>query len=809
MKIRLSLIAAILICSILVFTPPASTTQGQTKRGLLPTDLSAIKDVSDAQISPDGSRVVYVVSEVTPDRSRTISRLWTVPATGGEPKRLLNGDASESTPRWSPDGKWIAFYSSRDKQDGLWVVAADGGEPKLATRVIHTNFFLTKAGENFTWSPDSKQIAFLSSPEVLSQRAPTEGTTPLQQSGVPAQVLRPLSREEIEKLPVEVREMIFRAQGQAMGVRPTSPIENALSALPEDPRVITRLQYKSRTAFSDNLQSHIFTVDLATRELRQITTGLYYEHSINWSPKGDEIVFVSNHEPEPDRVNNTDLFTVNVSNFAIRQLTKTKGCEWQPVFSPDGSQIAYLATKRPITTIDSVAEDSHAFIISAQEGRPIELNKGLDRRVSSIKWPYGKSPFLHFTDQGRSCLESVRDNGKREHRICFRGQVANFSISRNLDIAYLISIPTGPAKLEVLTPFDRTAYVRNHGPIYGLVVLPTFEGPIIFRSENDTLISSLKPSQPIGLQFNNEGFEIQGWLLPPVSFTESPGGATLLKLFELQDQLNDTQRTYGNEHLHAKTLRLQIDQIKEQIAIENASGKLTDYPKFPLILNIHGGPHGMHGYGFNANAQALAAQGYAVLLINPRGSSGYGQKFADGCINDWGGGDYRDLMKGVDVALEKFPFLDKDQMGVMGGSYGGYMTNWVVTQTDRFKAAVASASLSNLISFYSTSLYQDLIHAEFSGPSGNMPWDNFDLLWDRSPLKHIKKAKTPLLLLHGEQDNDVHITQAEEMYTALRMRGVDSVMVRYSREGHGLREPRHREDSLARTIQWFDRYLKK
>ena len=148
-------------------------------------------------------------------------------------------------------------------------------------------------------------------------------------------------------------------------------------------------------------------------------------------------------------------------------------------------------------------------------------------------------------------------------------------------------------------------------------------------------------------------------------------------------------------------------------------------------------------------------------------------------------------------------------MGVMGGSYGGYMTNWVVTQTDRFKAAVASASLSNLISFYSTSLYQDLIHAEFNG----YPWENsganFDILWDRSPLKHIKKAKTPLLLLHGENDNDVHITQAEEMYTAIRMRGVECVLVRYPREGHGLREPRHREDSLARTLQWFDRYLKK
>ncbi len=222
-----------------------------------------------------------------------------------------------------------------------------------------------------------------------------------------------------------------------------------------------------------------------------------------------------------------------------------------------------------------------------------------------------------------------------------------------------------------------------------------------------------------------------------------------------------------------------------------------------MILSIHGGPHGMYAYSFNFTAQVLAARGYAVLLINPRGSSGYGQKFSDGCVGDWSGSDYRDLMKGVDEALARFTFLDGQRMGVMGGSYGGYMTNWIVTQTERFKAAVASASLANLISFYATSLYQDLIHAEFNG----YPWDNYEPLWDRSPLKHIKKAHTPLLLIHGEQDHDVHITQAEEMYTALRMRGVETVLVRYPREGHGFGEPRHRYDQLVRTLEWFDRRL--
>jgi dipeptidyl aminopeptidase/acylaminoacyl peptidase len=255
---------------------------------------------------------------------------------------------------------------------------------------------------------------------------------------------------------------------------------------------------------------------------------------------------------------------------------------------------------------------------------------------------------------------------------------------------------------------------------------------------------------------------------------------------------------YNEADPDVKKLLLQIEQTHYECANDK------NLKKYPVILYIHGGPHGMHGYSFNATVQALAAKGYGVLLINPRGSSGYGQKFADGCVNDWGGGDYRDLMRGVDVALEQFPFLDKDRMGVMGGSYGGYMTNWIVTQTDRFKAAIASASLSNLISFYSTSLYQDLIHAEFGG----FPWDNYDKLWERSPLKHIKNVKTPTMLVHGEADNDVHITQAEEMYTALKMRGIDTMLVRYPREGHGIREPKHRVDNLQRVLDWFEKYLK-
>ena len=195
-----------------------------------------------------------------------------------------------------------------------------------------------------------------------------------------------------------------------------------------------------------------------------------------------------------------------------------------------------------------------------------------------------------------------------------------------------------------------------------------------------------------------------------------------------------------------------------------------------------------------------------MLLVNPRGSAGYGQKFSDGTLNDWGGGDYKDLMAAVDRALASDSRLDPKRLGVTGTSYGGYMTDWVITQTNRFRAAVSVAGLSNLISFYGTSLYQDLIHAEYGG----FPWsgNRFEALWRSSPLKWVASVETPTLFLHGEADHDVPITQGEEMYTALRQKNIQTEMVRYPREGHGFSEPRHIEDARRRTLEWLSRYLK-
>ena len=689
----------------------------QTRRPMAPADILRIANASDAQISPNGEWIVYTVSTTEGDTAR--STLWLArvmadpdrsqpttrpapatrepeqyrdwPAVRRQPTQLLPATWNASTPRWAPDGSQIAFLATQSDQTGIWITDLNRSLPRFIAPVQSTNFFITYAGEPFDWSPDSRRITYISATEEERQEPGTK---------------------------------------------------------PNDPRVIDRIQYKSRTSFSDKRRTHVWVVDIDRPEPRQLTSGPFYDHAVSYNSNGEEIAFLSNHEADPDANNNSDIFAVDLRG-EVRQITNTRGCEFDPSWSPDGKMLAYLATKRDVTTIDSVAEDAHVWVIEGAGGRGRELATKLDRRARSPRWA-GNGQHIYFLagGEGETKLWAVKVEGdnlreifphpdavntsSEQHWLARPFQISSFSLNSRAisQLAFVMSDAGHPAEVwsaaATLPPLMRR--ISRH---------------------NDDFRRGIGLSEPTEIRFKSfDGTAVQGWVMKPLGWRSDR--------------------------------------------------------KHPLILSVHGGPHGMSGWGFNAAFQVYAARGYGILFLNPRGSSGYGQKFSDGTLGEWGGGDYKDLMSGVDEALKRESWIHPERLGVTGGSYGGFMTNWIITQTPRFKAAVASASVSNLISFYATSLYQDLIHAEFGG----FPWDNFELLWQWSPLRYVKQANTPTLFLHGELDHDVHITQAEEMYMALKRRGVDTVLVRYPREGHGLREPQHRVDALERTLAWFDRYLK-
>jgi len=699
--------------SISLFFP--TVVPAQSRRPMSPADILRVANVGDAQLSPNGDWVVYTLSTIEGEQS--VSTLWLVragerlpgnPPTSRQPEQRRNWDTprnparpllpagwSATNPRWSPDGKNIAFLSTHDGQRGIWLAGPDRRVPRFVATVRDTNFFITYDGESFAWSPDSKTLAYISATEEIDREAVAE------------------------------------------------------SGRNDDPRIVDRIQYKSRTSFSDNLRTHVWVADVDLPQPRQLTSGQLYDHALSFSPRGDEIVFLSNRELNPDANNNSDIFAVNLQG-QVRQITDTAGCEYDPAWSPDGKWIAYTATSRDVTTIDSVAEDAHVWVTTPAGDRRIELTDELDRRAREPRWSAdSKSIFFLAGEHGRTLVYRTTPEGGKA-RALFDNQIAvqdksddYFAFSNRLFQITSFSIAARNIPVMVVTLSTPTRPVEVWEGDYAQEIWRPLSLHNSVIAQGSALVS------PEGLNFNSfDGTPIQGWLMKPIGWRPDR--------------------------------------------------------KYPLILSIHGGPHGMFGYSFNSTFQVYAARGYAVLYLNPRGSSGYGQKFSDGTLNEWGGGDYRDLMAGVDEALRRNSWIDANRLGVTGGSYGGFMTNWIITQTPRFKAAVSVASVSNLISFYSTSLYQDLIHAEFGG----FPWDNYDLLWQWSPLRYVKQAQTPTLFIHGEQDNDVHITQAEEMYMALRRRGIETVLVRYPREGHGLREPKHRVDALERTLAWFDRYLK-
>jgi dipeptidyl aminopeptidase/acylaminoacyl peptidase len=647
-----------------------SAVAAQPRSGLQSQDLYKLQSVGDVHASPDGRHVVYSVQ--SSDRpGRPYSRLWIMDVESRAARRI--GPDSASGPVWSPDGTSIAFTGREDDQSGLMVIKPDGSGETFLAPILGTNHPLPSSGDRLAWSPDGRQIAFISAADG--------------------------------------------PEADANG----------------DPMVITRYLYKPTaseglTRFNDNRRLHIFVVDIATKKVRQLTTGNYYEHSIDWSPNGEEILFVSNRGPDPDRFFNYDIFALKVADGTIRRLSDTKSAEYRPKWSPDGRTIAFQATTRPLTSSETTMEDTHVWLMGADGSGRRELCR-VDNRQGAPEWSRdGQAVYMTIQSRGSTRLYRQGLTGDAQLVTPELGSVGTWSLAGQNHVAYAMSTPGGPSNL----------YIKPVGQETSAIVQLT--------SLNKDLLSTRAVAPVQSLTFKSfDGTDVEAFLTEPLDLSPSS--------------------------------------------------------KYPLIVMIHGGPHGQQGPAFNSKAQVYAAQGFATLMVNYRGSTGYGQKFADAIFKDQNGGEAKDVVAGVDAAVSKYSWVDRDRLGIEGGSYGGQLTNWIITQTDRFKAAVPAAGISNLVSFNYMAYYHDYLAVEF----GSFPHENglMDLLWERSPIRYVHKVKTPVMFIHGENDNDVPIAEAEQYYIALRDVGVKSLMVRYPREGHGIRETKHVIDVIDRSIQWY------
>ena len=569
----------------------------------------------------------------------------------------------------------------------------------------------------------------------------------------------------------------------------------------------------SRIAFRTSIGkvSGIYVLNLNDRSAPKLVAQVansnhFLGHSANknyaWSPDGKSIAYISadtttgNRNPDPnspkviDRIlyksrtwysDNmlTRLYVADVATGVSKNLTNDKFDSHSLTWSPDSKRIAFISNH---TADPDNNYNNDIFVVDVADAKLQQITNTPGTEHNPEWSPNGKYIIYPATVRLRNTKDSPPEDMKLYLYELASGKVK--CLTTDLD-----------ERLSGATWADDSKSFYFGFPKNGKRVI--YKGSI----DNSTITPVIDKEASVGgmsLQGNKIAFTMSNVSTPNEIYITNNNGKTTTRLTSEASDWIKNKTLSKTESFWFKS----FDGVKVQGFISYPAN-VTAGAKLPVIHRIHGGPHGAFGYSFTDINEILTGKGYAVISINPRGSSGYGQKFSDGTYQAWGGGDFQDLMKGMDYALEKYTFLDKDRLGVTGGSYGGFMTNWVVTQTNRYKAAVTSASVSNLISFYGTSIYPDLIETEFGG----MPWDNYALLWHFSPMAHIKNAKTPTLIIHGENDMDVPITQAEEFFIGLKKLGVPAKFIRYPNEGHGFTQPKNRLHNTKQLLTWFDQYL--
>ncbi|MEN0644277.1 S9 family peptidase [Alkalicoccobacillus gibsonii] len=511
-----------------------------------------------------------------------------------------------------------------------------------------------------------------------------------------------------------------------------------------EPLVVNKMKYKSdASGFWQGEYTHVFTVDIQSHKHSQLTSGEMSYTLLDWMSDSQQVLVTSVNQKDTDFVFTNDLLILSVETKEQVQLTDQTHVISEASVSPDGAYIAMRAHERAYEN----ATHFEIYLLELATTTWTKLTADWDVQLG----PVVAADFLQNTvDPG---LVWSQDSKSISLLVSSNGNVDVYQVSVDGTREALL---TGEQHVYgfALHPDGQTLVAGistsgHPGDLY-LTKVKTNEVTRLTTS-NDSVLDELEVVQAEEIRFTHEeGHELQGWLMKPSGFSEGES--------------------------------------------------------YPLIVEIHGGPHAMYANSYMHEFQTLTSRGFAVLYINPRGSLGYGQEFVNAVRGDYGGGDYRDIMAAVDYTLEQNPWIDETRLGVTGGSYGGFMTNWIVGHTNRFKAAVTQRSICNWTSFYGVSD----IGYYFTEWQIQADLNETDKLWKHSPLAYVNQIETPLLILHGEKDYRCPIEQAEQLYIALKRREKTTTFIRFPEANHELSrsgKPSLRLRRLEAIGQWFDQYL--
>jgi len=678
------IIAAILLATSSLFA--------QGKRPLKLDDLARIHELSDPQFSSDGKWVAYVVGTTDVKEDKSPTHIWVASYDGREDRQFTFSQDSESSPRWSPNGKYLAFISGRPgpaKHDQVWLLDRSGGE---ARQLTDTKGHL----RSFEWSPDSKRLAL-----VIEDPDPN-------------------NPEDQEDQPVAAA---GTSNPTAAHQKPTKPPK---------PIVIDRYHYKQDIEgyLLSNRHTYIYLLDLATKKTERLTTGKTDEVEPAWSPDGRWIAYLDDHSPDPDRDEGSHVFIAEAKPSSVeRQVTPNSSRDQRShlQWSPDGKRVMFIEGDEKkfaaynMPHLATVPADGSA---APSRLPPIE---DLDRGISDPRFVGDTIEFLVVDD--RSVYPAELQPGAKEVERLMKPPVV------------LSNWTTAAGHIAALCPND----ARPNE-------VCAFENGALrpITHQNDALFSELELGRTEDVSFKaKDGTEVHGLLTYPVGYVEGR--------------------------------------------------------KVPLLLRIHGGPNGQDEHSFSFERQFFAANGYAVLNVNYRGSAGRGMKYSRAIFADWGHYEVEDLEAGMNHVIA-MGVADPERLGVGGWSYGGILTDYMIASDPRFKAATSGAGTAFTVAFYGTDQYIIQYDYEIGPPWEAKAWETYVKI--SYPFLHADRIQTPTLFLGGERDFNVPVQGSQQMYEALRSLGRETQLVIYPNQFHGIKRPSYIRDRYERYLAWYDKYLK-